>query len=219
MIGTTLFTSMLSAKTELQFEKSDNFVKKHVKGRCARLILIPASFTTCALDTIYGLGVGIGAICTGGKKTKLSTTAFNYLTNSNLMLSIPYSNLLRMINPKAEISSKALNHCDGILSHTVNFSLKGLASKYNQTHWRCMISNNSFKHHIASRLTYALLAVACVVARAVDGIIGVAAATLSIVTVGKFTRLNDLAWKTLQPTGIIEDLWFCTMHCINPDAL
>lgn len=212
MIGTTLFTSMLSAKTELQFEKSDNFVKKHVKGRCARLILIPASFTTCALDTIYGLGVGIGAICTGGKKAKLSTTAFNYLTNSNLMLSIPYSNLLRMINPKADVSPKALSHCDGVLSHTVNFSLKGLASKYYQ-------STNSFKHHVASRLTYALLAVTCIVARTVDGIIGVAAAILSIVTVGKFTRLNDLAWKTLQPTGIIEDLWFCTMHCINPNAL
>lgn len=40
------------------------FLKKHFLARGAHLLLTPASFITSAVDTIIGLGTGIGAICT-----------------------------------------------------------------------------------------------------------------------------------------------------------
>lgn len=98
---------------------------------------------------------------------------------------------------------------DGFLSDLVINPLKDIARS-------CYNSDNFLKRHVASRLTYALLAVSCLVTRAVDGIIGIPAAGLSILTGGKFESLNNLAYRTLQAPGIINDLFYCTIKFINP---
>jgi hypothetical protein len=88
-------------------------------------------------------------------------------------------------------------------------SLKALARS-------CYKSDNFLKRHVASRLTYALLAVSCLATRVADGAIGVAAAGLSVLTGGNFESLNNLAYRTLQAPGIINDLFYCTIKFINP---
>lgn len=198
------------------------FLKKHVLARGAHLLLTPASFITSAVDTIIGLGAGIGAICTLGKHQSTVKVAFNHLSGSNKLFVRPYVNFLQTINPEAKFSGDAANQPfglakqamisgdgDGFLSDLVINPLKNIARS-------CYNSDNFLKRHVASRLTYALLAVACLVTRAVDGIIGIPAAGLSILTGGKFESLNNLAYRTLQAPGIINDLFYCTIKFINP---
>lgn len=206
------------------------FLKKHVLARGAHLLLAPASFITSAVDTIIGLGAGIGAICTLGKHQPTIKAAFNHLSSSNKLVVRPYVNILQTINPKAKFSGDLANQpyvvrylaqCtdykppmisgdgDGFISDIVINSLKNVARA-------CYNSDNFLKRHVASRLTYALLAVSCLVTRAIDGIIGIPAAGLSILTGGKFESLNNLAYRTLQAPGIINDLFYCTIKFINP---
>lgn len=195
------------------------FLKKHVLVRGAYFVLAPASFIASAIDTIIGLGAGIGAICTLGKHQRTFEVAFEHLSSSNKLVVRPYANILQTINPEAKFSGNLAcpgnkspmisGHGDGFISDMVISSLKNVAIA-------CYRSNNFLKRHVASRLTYALLAVSCLVTRAVDGIIGILAAGLSILTVGKFESLNNLAYRTLKAPGIINDLFYCTIKFINP---
>ena len=203
------------------------FLKKHVLARGAHLLLTPASFITSAVDTIIGLGAGIGAICTLGKHRQTFKVASNHLSSSNKLFVRPYVNFLQTINPEAKFSGDAANQPyivrylglakqatisgdgDGFLSDLVINPLKDTART-------CYNSDNFLKRHVASRLTYAVLAVSSLVTRAVDGIIGIPAAGLSVLTGGKFESLNNLAYRTLQAPGIINDLFYCTIKFINP---
>lgn len=191
------------------------FLKKHVLARGAHILLTPSSFITCAVDTIIGLGAGLGAICTLGKNKQTFKVACSHLSSSNKLFVRPYVNFLKTINPEAKFSGDAAKQAmisgngDGFLSDLVIDPLKNIARN-------CYNSDNFLKRHIASRLTYALLAVSCLVTRAVDGIIGIPAAGLSILTGGKFESLNNLAYRTLQAPGIINDLFYCTIKFINP---
>jgi hypothetical protein len=216
MIGATFFTTLLEATIKDKLEQSNKFVKKHVYARFARVIMIPLSFTAVALNTLYGLGNGFAAICSGGKKQNFVVKARNYLNSSNYLLSQPFFNLLCAVNPTANISPNAISNNgivnNGLLTNFVDKKIRGLA----QT---CHTSKNPFKHHVVSRLTYALLGVACLVTRVVDGVIGIGAGACALLAAGKSTTMNDIAWKALQTPGIIEDLWFSIMYVINPSVL
>ena len=204
-----------------------NLLKKHVLARGAHLLLIPTSFITVAVDTIIGLGAGMKAIFTLGKDEQTFRVAYKQLTSSNKLFAKPYCHFLLTINPEAKFSGSAANqlfianqlglatqatiHADGngFLSNLMIDEIK-------KTTRACYNSDNLLKQHVASRLTFALLAVSCLVARAVDGIIGIPAAGLCILTGGKFESLNNLAYRTLQAPGIINDLFYCIIKFINP---
>jgi hypothetical protein len=57
-----------------------------------------------------------------------------------------------------------------------------------------------------------------VITRLVDGIIGVIAAVLSFLTLGKVASINNVAYRALQAPGIVKDLFKCTIKFINPWA-
>lgn len=189
-----------------------SFVKKQVLARGAYLILAPASLVTSAVDAIIGVGAGIGAICALGKHKPTCQFTIKHLHSSDRMIAEPYVNLLKALNPDFELTEGrsligAMGH--GFTSHFIREPLKEVARS-------CYDSDSLLKRHVASRLTYALLAIASVVTRAVDGVIGVPAAALSLLTLGKFESLNHLAYRGLQVPGIINDLFYCTIKLVNP---
>lgn len=215
--------------TNWVYSRETTFIKKHILARGAHFVLAPASLITSAVDTLVGLGVGIGSLCTLGKHEPTFKTAFNHLSGAQKLFVRPYVNLLQVINPEARFSGNWADRSfaerqfglvkqamisgdgDGFLSNFVTKRLKNIARS-------CYNSDNFLKRHVASRLTYALLAISCLVTRVADGVIGIGAAGLSILTGGKFESLNNLAYRTLQAPGIIRDLFYCTIKFINPWA-
>jgi len=197
------------------YSDSPSFSKKHLLARGAYFFLAPASLITSAIDTIVGLGAGIGTICTAGRYPQPYKFAMNHLSSSNKLFSHLYLNFLRAINPEAPFMEDGDNpprisiNGDGFLSDLVISPLRKTARS-------CYNSNNFLKRHVASRLTYAVLALSCLVTRAVDGVIGIVAASLSILRCGKIESLNHLAYRALQAPGIINDLFYCIIKCINP---
>jgi len=151
------------------YSRETTFIKKHVLARGAHFVLAPALFITSALDTIVGLGVGIGALCTLGKHKPTYKIASYHLSSANKLFVRPYVNLLRVINPEAKFSGDLDNlfigfakqamisgSGDGFLSDLVANPLLDIARS-------CYNSDNFLKRHVASRLTYALLAVSYLV--------------------------------------------------------
>lgn len=182
-----------------------NFCEKQILARGACLGLAPLSFVTHAIDTVIGVGSGTVVLLTGGTHEDITIFASNHLRASKRLLASPYANLLLTLNPKASFGSGD----EGFVANFVIHSLKEIAKD-------CRGSDNLLISHVASRLSYAVLAISSLVARAVDGVIGVIAALFSFLTVGKFEPLNDFAVKGLYAPGIINDLFCCAVRVINP---
>ena len=191
-------------------DKSSYFLKKHVLARIAHCVLTPFSLLTNLADTTIGIGSGIVSVFTAPLQNKISIFAMNHLDGSRKLMAQPYVNLLNAINPYAKFS-KNLENKNVLTSDSVNNFLKKIAND-------CYNSNNFLKRHIASRLTYALHAISSLVTRSVDGIIGLLAATFSILSLGKFKLLNNLAYKGLQAPAVIKDFLYCAIKIINPGA-
>jgi hypothetical protein len=181
-----------------------SFVQKHVLARGAHLLLAPASLITTAIDTIAGLGAAIGAILTLGQSRKIFDVAAALLNESNFLLSYPYQNFLQAINPDADFGDIDAYIVSNAISPIEDFAKK------------CAKSENFLQRHVASRLTYALAALACLVTRAVDGVISIPIVAASVITLGNFTLINHLACNTLKAPGIIVDLVYCAVYVLNP---
>ncbi len=194
-----------------------SFLGKQILARGVRLVLTPASLITCALDTIIGFGTGVVALLKHGTDEKMNKLAFSHFSKTNLLLSSPYRHLLGIINPEAEFPLRCQTRGiavegNGFISDIVSRPLKTLAEDFRS-------SKNFVSKHVASRLTYALLGIASIVTKLFDLVIGIPAAALSLVTLGKFGTLNNLAFRSLQVTGIVGDLFFATIKIVNPDAV
>lgn len=76
-------------KTNLLNSNETNFLKKQVLARGAYLGLVPGSMIACALDVIFGLGAGIGAVCTLGKHSTTFKTAHFLIGSSTRIAAEP----------------------------------------------------------------------------------------------------------------------------------
>lgn len=218
----TVVRADLHIFSEYTHPSLSSIVDQHILARGGYLLLAPTSVITSALDIIVGLGAGIGAICTLGMHQPTLKVARYHLTSANQLAPRLYANLLRMIRPNARVNAgdfpegdqetkDILKGKDGYLAAKVITPFRAFAKE-------CYSSDNFLKRHVASRLTYALLAVACLVTRAVDGVIGIVAALFSLATLGQFRKLNIIAYRGLQAPGIISDLFYCVVKVINPYA-
>jgi hypothetical protein len=199
---------------------SENFIKKHILSRISNFGLLFFSGFAALGDTIIGSFAGLGSIATLGMHDGTFLTAMEHLEiGTRSVLAYPYGHLLRTINPNALPESKRDDNPpyvdkggkDGLLAHYALDKLKNIARS-------CYNSENFFKKHVASRLTYVLMAIASVVTRIADFFIGLVAALLSLLTFGKFETINNIAFRALQAPAMLKDLFYCTIKFINPWA-
>ncbi len=204
---------------------SESKLKSQCLAKGALIGLGVLNIVTGIADTAIGVALGCANVATAGTNYKIYKATISQFTNTQAMLSISYMNFLRTINPKGVFSQNLTKKFlpddykppvisvkgDGLLTDSVTTSINKFARD-------CYTSDNKLKKHVISRLTYPVLALAYLVTRTVDGIIGLLAATFSLLTLGKFTILNNVAFRGLQAPGIIGDLFYCAVKTINPSA-
>jgi|694.fasta_scaffold16970_4 hypothetical protein len=189
-------------------QKNTSYLKREVLARGAYLALIPTFLTTYALDILIGLGSCLVTFSTLGTHMPSYRATHNHLMGSTQLLNNSYFLFLRMVNPMSKVPTAER---DGVIHDSVRQFLQSKASEFRS-------SDNYLKKEVASRLTYALLALASIVTRAVDGVVGILVATFSISTFGAFDWANGFACKALTPSGIIYDIVWCALKVLNPEA-
>jgi hypothetical protein len=186
------------------FAGSRSVFRSEVLSRIISLLLIPGSAIANLADTVVAVFAQAGVILTGGNNQRLVNTANLHFSYSS-SLSVPFYYLIRVINPRSgpePVTSRGI-------TLALKLKLEKIASKF-------FHSDNLLKKHTATRLTYALLAVACVVTRAVEAVFGLVGATLAVLTLGKFHRLNQFAYVNLHFTHIVRDIIQCATKIVFP---
>ncbi|MCB1117705.1 MAG: hypothetical protein KDK50_03880, partial [Chlamydiia bacterium] len=211
---------------------TNNVFKKQFLARGCTLALAPCCAIVSIADTVLGIGASLATISTLGMHRPTCRFALCHLDSFRIIIAQPYINLLKSINPEVKLTSNTFSNNahtrylqslvadkypkigasgDGFITDFAHESLKDVARYFYN-------SDGFFKRHIATRLTYVLLAISSVITRIADGIIGVIAAPLSFITFGKVESINNLAYRALQTPGIIGDIFYCGIKFINPWA-
>lgn len=182
-------------------------------------------FLSSTADTAIGLGFAIGSIFTMGMNQKTWEGAKKHLFCSRLICSESYKYLLKALNPQAEFPKIQEQTFLDIPRNNPCVDLQGNGLFADRVHRflrpRCKAlarSENIMARHLGARGSYALMAIALIVARLFDGVIGVGAAVVSIATFGKWGSLNNVAYRGLQATGVVKDLFICISRFFNPTA-
>ncbi|MBA2727029.1 MAG: hypothetical protein H0U49_02510 [Parachlamydiaceae bacterium] len=188
-----------------------DFSKNEVLPRLNYLVGAPIALTYRAIDIAIGAVGGLAAICTLGMHRETTNFAAKHLSSSKHLLSTPYFHLLRVINPNAKLDTNKLSIMDSRLFSRVG-RIDDAAYGYSS-------SNNFLERHVCSRLSYALLAISCTIEGIANGLIGIPTVLFSILTLGKFSSINNVAYDSLSKTsGTIGDLFFCAIKLINPQT-
>lgn len=204
----------------LKRQASSESHKKNCFNRCfisrgLNLSLVPITLVTNALDALIGSGIGVAAICTAGAHKEIASLAGTYLPRSNRLLAEPFYQLLKSINPKASFSNATHvlipNRGNGFISSLV-------LPKLHEEGLKCQCSTNVFERHVISRLTFALAGLAAIVTRIADATIALPAVAIALMTYGKVASINNLAYRTLQSLGLINDLFSSLIKTLNPSA-
>lgn len=199
--------------------------KNPVLARVAVAALIPISFMARSVDAAAGCVCFIGVICTLAKYEPLYQAAIKLSAHANFMIAHPFVKFLQVFNPQAQCvvrlpkvkADKISNYRPPIIYINDNGLLSNLVRKYLlDIALRNTRSTRVFRKEVVSRFTYGVLGASCLVARAVDGVVAIPLASLSILTLGRNPQLNTLAFNALQVTGVVSDQIFCLICILNP---
>lgn len=164
------------------------------------------------LDGLIGVGAGGATLVTGGSIPGLNDYAFSHLYTFQEVLTGPYRYFLKTIDPTPKFHFGNEWTDAGGMGWITDYFIDELGQSASQ-HTQ---SDSLFRQHVLSRLTYGLLAIACIVGRLADAILSIPFTLLSICTLGKFTEINNIAYRTLQAPNLVGDLFLCAAHFINP---
>lgn len=197
--------------------EKDGSLKKRLAVSGAYLALIPVVAATSAVDTAVGLGAGAANIICLGKNAKVYVCMSEGLTSTHGVATRMYKMTLLTINPDAEFlaafetekkikkvrfltknPSKNINNYGLITS--IDSSLRAKAGEWES-------DKSCFKRHLGSRGLHIADGCCKVGTRTTEFMLGFLAAGLSIGSGGKFPFLNNIAFRGLQGTGIVKDLF------------
>lgn len=162
---------------------------------------------TCALDLIFGAIVAVLSIVTLGSIKNLNKTAKEMTKAGGGLLGNTYASLLLTTNPAAKISEDATGFLNAHVAKPIFKNAQSLSQK-----------DSVIARHVFSRALFCVAAVAAVITRIIDLVIGVLAMIVSFLTLGNYKSVNNLACSGLQVGGIVGDLHKTIVHMINPWA-
>lgn len=202
-----------------------NFFDREINTRKKYLKLLPLSFGIKILDTFIGVITSVGVLCTFGLSNTIYTFHARHMKNSKLLLADPFKFLLKTVNPNANFPKRSNPNHSSELKINPLISVEGdgfTATSTIETIQpflrNSLRSPHFFHRHLTTRLTHIALATCCVAHRIIDAQIALLTAPLALITLGKIDSLNNIAYRSLQTTGIINDLVDFAIKIINPFA-
>ena len=169
-------------------ESSDtNFIKKQLFSRLRYAAMVPTYVVANVADTIFGIGSETVYHATFGWLGYSKDDAKYLRSSFKYVLSDPYYAFVKTINPGANSLG---GYSAGKVTNLMQYVLVSPAKKFADSKYFML-------KHVASRLTYAIAALAAVVTRVADGIIGLPFALLSIISFGAIKSLNEFSYNSL----------------------
>ncbi|MBA3958141.1 MAG: hypothetical protein H0X51_07100 [Parachlamydiaceae bacterium] len=193
-----------------------SFFKHYVVARVIHLIVIPIFLLTIVWDVGVGAVSTVASLATLGLSVNFAKRSLTHLRASKSLLAIPYLHLLWALNPSAKFHSDGKFVCSisegrGFLSsHAIDLQIKALR----RTH-----SPDLLVRHLISRPLVALAGIIVVIAQVADGIIGVAAAGLSLLFLGKIPTINTLAFIALKQSCDLAIFSETVLTLLNPTIM
>ena len=174
---------------------------RNLFARTLNIILIPIGLIARVVDITIGIFLALPInTLTLGKIGPLNDYTKECLIQLKTLFSRAYMTALRVINPYAEEDKASL-------SRYVDKAFIDAAR---------LRENNFFNRQITLRLTSIVYAMAYLVSRVVDTLVGVIMIPLSLATLGAYKRFNCMASQALAFPMIIGDLYACAMRAVMP---
>jgi len=210
MEGIHLNTSALS-------RREGTCLKREVASRTLRLVAIPLAVGVAACDTAIGVAVGSVAIVTWGTYPGVNKYARKNFEVLGTLIVRVHRDVVHFINPR----SAPFQPESGVEGGRILLPSKdGLVAAFVQKRldkWiRYCKGSNFFNRHMTARLICLVAAIAFVIARVIDTIIGAFTGLISLLTFGREQFWNQLTYETLRPTMVVRDLFVCTLLFMNP---
>lgn len=177
---------------ECLHNNSRGFFGKHIATRISYLALVPYSVIMGVADGAITIAAGIASHLTLRRCKVMKEIYDDHI--KYFMKSLPkiYIILLKAIQPNASIHK----NIDSIFKNYISTFLEKNLTSLNE-------SNNFFKKHVVSRFIifplYVFFSVECIAKSA----IGIIAATLSFITLGKIKLINDCAYSRLHLVALL----------------
>jgi hypothetical protein len=172
------------------------------KKRCVRFCTAPTFIIAAAIDVIAGVFTVVPAIF----NKKAYFFAFNNLESSISALANTVFNVLYVVKPSMEVNF----HKKFMSDHIVDY-FDNKASLY-------LNSKNKLVQEVGSRTASFVQLLACIVTRVIEAVICPFALLGMLCTLGRNKEVNSFAFRALQFTGIIHDVFYCAVKIINPRA-
>ena len=176
--------------------------------RLKHATLIPGYFICCTIDTVMGLGASIASFCTLGANKKIDNWTTYQLSQSSFILSKLFQQFLLTLNPKNSHLDTKKNLPFGCNTKYVHSWEYETIQSSKSAYW--------LRRHLSTRLKAGLFLLACIITRTIDAIIGIIAACLSLLALGYYKRLNQIAFEGLQFPGVVFDIYVMCLDILNP---
>lgn len=180
------------------------------------LILGPGYVIGSAIDIIAGIVVGCAGVVSFGLYKPVVDQASDLLWESSKPLSLLFHCFISAVNPEPCLRSCLDLTGDGLITQQIKPHL----IRYIRD---CQESDSIIQRHLVARALGVSMALVMIVTRITDLALGLIAASLAIglMPLSCFGNgfLNITAYRGLQGTRILYDLFQCTMIILNPSSL
>lgn len=200
---------------------SPKFARRHLLARFKFAALIPMEIVTTALDGIVGIVTGAGLVLSAGRSDPLAIRMQARLNRFRYMLANPYIRLIQTIKPnyaplkKMDFDLRCIYSGDGLITNY-------LKNRYIDRIVTDCITEDGL---LSVRKHAPFFAIACLVSRIADAILGIAAVPCGIIEVfvssitgQHYYSIHHTAYRGLQITGVVHDLFLSLLIAINPKA-
>ncbi len=189
-----------------------NNISTSIKYRALNLALLPPRmlFFTVYLGgrTCVGVAANVLATATFGKYYSL--IEYSELTKDSIhVLTGNYSAIMEVVNPDVSLDNLKM----GFLSR---YLAKPIFDK------ACKSASNDksiLEKHVIARGAFAIGGIVAVVTKTIDLAIGIFAASISLVTLGVFKEVNQIALDHLSSLSLVSDLSASFTGIINPSLI